>query len=143
MISAGQHRREEDAARAYDAKVTEYYSRPSFNFDPVTGERNKDSKQGRNLGPLPSAVPYLSKMAAGEGAGSSIYRGVSFRSRENKWGAIISYGKQFVYAGIYYTEELAARGYDVAVSRYFGRPVLNFDPTTDLLNPDRKLDVHR
>jgi hypothetical protein len=141
--SAGFFQREEDAARAYDAKVTEYYSRPIFNFDRTTGERNKYSKQGRNLGPLPAAFPYLSK-AAGEGkASSSIYRGVSFRSRERKWGAVITYGGREIYAGTYDTEEMAARGYDAAVSRFFGRPVRNFDPATDLPNPDRKLDVHR
>ena len=44
---------------------------------------------------------------------------------------------------MYETQEMAARAHDAAVAGYFGRPVQNYDPSTDLLNPNRKLDIHR
>lgn len=141
-ICAGAHKREEDAARAYDAKVSEFFARPILNFDPVTGERNKDSKEGKNLGPLRAAFPYLAGGREGR-ASSSIYRGVTNQRRYKKWQVGISYRGRVIYVGMYATEEMAARAHDVAASRYFGRPVLNFDPITDLPNPDRKADRHR
>ena len=142
-ISAGSFLVEEEAARAYDSLIVQYFSRPILNFDAVTGERNtgEELKVDKNLGPLPAALPYLRKTAAGM-TGTSSYRGVTLRLRTGNWEASIAYRGRQVFVGVYATEEMAARGHDTAVSRFFGRPALNFD-CTGLPNPDRKVDRHR
>ena len=139
-LHAGRSKDEEEDARAHDTRALELFARPILIFDPVSGQRNKECKLDKHLGALPAALPYLGKRAAS----SSSYRGVILdKRRKNSWQATVIYSSGRIYLGNYETEEKAAWAHDSAVSRYFGRPVLNFYLTSGASNPDRKDDVHR
>lgn len=49
-VHAGSFEKEEDAARAHDVKALELFARPILNFEPVSGQRNKECKLGNIWG---------------------------------------------------------------------------------------------
>lgn len=50
--------------------------------------------------------------------GVSIYKGVYWHKRANKWSVIIRAGKKRLYLGLFTDEEEAARAYDAAAKKY-------------------------
>ena len=52
--------------------------------------------------------------------GSSIYKGVNFNKRLQKWVSYIRFDKKLIHLGCFEDEKIAAKTYDLAAIKYFG-----------------------
>lgn len=131
-ISAGPFPNEEKAARRYDLYARKHFgefaryniSRPTdddmerFNDDLMKHAAKREITRLRNVERNRPKLVFKK---------TSPFRGVSFKRRNQKWVAQITYNHVKQHIGLYASQEEAARAYDIEAVRLYGsKAKLNF-----------------
>ncbi|EFJ41520.1 pathogenesis-related genes transcriptional activator [Volvox carteri f. nagariensis] len=134
QVYLGAYNTEVEAARAYDMAAIVFFgsaAKPNFSLEEAYGaELASLSKMGKE-----DVVNMLRRQCRSFSRGESQYRGVTRHRASDLWEARIGnmFGKNYVYLGLFESEQAAAMAYDFA-ALYRGGPssLTNFDPRSYL-----------